>query len=136
MDAVKGKWGFYPCTYETYLKLKRIKKWYWETVYAAARYDRWHNKFPHNRKGAEPPKYCPFVGNRVWGSRGKNDLGNHIWGKIPNKIDQKLLDLFEQARMPVPAETDVKVFDSNQLQLIFDTYQKIENWFGESQKVA
>jgi len=135
MNAVKGRFGFHPCDYQTYLKLKQLKKRFWETVYASARYDRWHNKFPHNRKGAEPAKYCPLIGNRVFGSRGKNELGYQVWGKIPNKLDQKLLDLFEQARMPLP-EADVKVFDAHQLQIINETYQKVENWFSGEQKVA
>jgi len=38
--------------------------------------------------------------------------------------------------MPLSNEADVKVFDSNQLQIIFETYQKLDNWFLEFQKVA
>ena len=121
--AVKGRWGYHPCTYEVYLQLKYLKKKYWETVYAAARYNRWERKFPHNRKGPEPPKYCPFIGNRVWAWQ-KDDLGNSHWKFIASKEDQLLLDLFEEARMP-KEESEVKVFHESRLRTIGEIYEKV-----------
>ena len=29
MQPCKGRWGFHPCGYPLYLKLKRLHKWYW-----------------------------------------------------------------------------------------------------------
>jgi len=136
MKAVKGRFGWHPCDYETYLKLKVIKKRFWETVYAAARYERWHNKFPHNRKGKEPEKYCPLIGNRVWGWLPKDEFGYKKYGKIPSNMDQKLLDLFEQARRPLATEAEVTPFASSQMAIINDMFQKVESWFAENQKAA
>lgn len=133
MNAVKGRWGWYPCDYQTYLKLKEIKKRYWESVYADARYKRWERKLPKNRKGAEPPKPCPIVGIREWGWR--TDVnGNKSWGLVPSKRDQHLLDWFELARKPQANEADVKPFMNGQIDLINEIYEKLNA--GTSQKVA
>jgi hypothetical protein len=138
MNAVKGRWGFYPCEYETYLKLKRIKKRYWETVYAETRYNRWERKLPKNRKGPEPI-FCPLVGNRVWGWR----MGNipespypvRIPTRIANKTDQAFLDWFESARRPLDEDL-VKPFTKSQIDLINEAYDKIERWFTGSEAAA
>lgn len=49
-----SRWGFHPCDYETYLKLKKLKKLYWASVSANAKWHRWDRKQPQNRFYWEP----------------------------------------------------------------------------------
>ncbi len=45
----KGRWGYYPCDYQTYLMLKKIKKLWWKTLRQKATWTRWKRKIPKNR---------------------------------------------------------------------------------------
>lgn len=49
MSTVKGRWGFCPCEYETYRKLKRLCFLLLEAKRRQAAYHRWDAKHPHNR---------------------------------------------------------------------------------------
>jgi len=135
MNAIRGRWGWYSCDYQTYLKLKIIKKRYWETIYAAARYHRWERKLPKNRKGPEPPKPCPFIGEQIWGYKKKED-GTTVWAKQPNKRDQSLLEWLETARMPKATEAEIQPFMKSQFDIIEEVYNKVEDWFTEEKEVA
>src|SRR5579862_210432 len=42
-------WGFHPCDYATYRKLKLLNLVYERAVCLAHAWDRWHRKEPHNR---------------------------------------------------------------------------------------
>jgi hypothetical protein len=50
----RSRWGHHPCNYETYWKLRRLHKAYYEGLTLLARWRRWRAKRPHNRKGPEP----------------------------------------------------------------------------------
>src|SRR5262245_16124566 len=54
MTTFKSRWGFHPCDYPLYLKLKRIAKGYWQARRKVAAHQRWAGKKPHNRHGPEP----------------------------------------------------------------------------------
>jgi hypothetical protein len=45
----KSRWGYHPCDYETFMRLKKLHKWVWEQRYAYARWRRWSRKEPQNR---------------------------------------------------------------------------------------
>lgn len=45
----QGKYGFYPCEYETYLKLKELNKYVTKALQQSANWYRWVRKAPHNR---------------------------------------------------------------------------------------
>lgn len=45
----KGRWGFYPCSYETYRKLKELNKLYTKALHQLADWKRWYRKQPQNR---------------------------------------------------------------------------------------
>jgi hypothetical protein len=49
MKTFASRWGFHPCDYPTFLKLKRIHKVYWAGLKKIAAWQRWHRKLPHNR---------------------------------------------------------------------------------------
>ncbi|RDJ35063.1 MAG: hypothetical protein DWQ19_09515 [Crenarchaeota archaeon] len=118
-QAIKGRWGWHPCDYQTYLKLKKIKKWYWETIYARAKYHRWARKLPKNRNRPEPEKYCTLTGDRCWNSKTK-------------KTDESMLKWFELARRPKWVESEVVPFMDSQLEIINETYEKLELWFTKT----
>lgn len=48
-SIVQGKYGYYPCSYETYQKLKTLNKHFEKAQHQAACWDRWNNKQPQNR---------------------------------------------------------------------------------------
>lgn len=45
----QGRFGFHPCDYATFLKLKLLNKRYVEAQHQKASYNRWERKAPHNR---------------------------------------------------------------------------------------
>lgn len=50
----QSKWGWHPCDYETYQKLRVLNKFTYQNEGGAARWWRWARKAPHNRVGEEP----------------------------------------------------------------------------------
>lgn len=54
MTTYKSRWGFHPCNFETYRKLRRLHKAFWEGRRLLARYARWNAKLPKNRTQPEP----------------------------------------------------------------------------------
>lgn len=116
----EGKFGFYPCDYETFKKLKELKKAYWQTVYKLGAWFRWNAKLPENRvrtrrtKDAvgrvsgreivgpwEEPQFCPAFGKpagRHWNM--KTTVPQHL-------SDHGILNAFEFARMPKKTAEEV-----------------------------
>lgn len=45
----RSRWGFHPCDYATYRKLKLLNRVHERAVRLAHSWDRWHRKDPHNR---------------------------------------------------------------------------------------
>jgi hypothetical protein len=54
VTTYRSRWGFHPCNYATYLKLRRLHKAFWEGRRLLARWQRWSARLPQNRTGAEP----------------------------------------------------------------------------------
>lgn len=52
--SYRSRWGYHPCNFETYRKLRRLHKAYYEGLRLLARWKRWRAKKPHNRRGPEP----------------------------------------------------------------------------------
>jgi hypothetical protein len=50
----KSRWGYHPCDYILFRKLKRIHKGYWQARRKVAAHHRWSRKLSHNRIGREP----------------------------------------------------------------------------------
>ena len=69
----KSRFGFHTCSYDVYLKLKQLNKYYQDSQRLASKWFRWIRKSPHNRKGEEPkinPVFCKFApsGTVKWDS--------------------------------------------------------------------
>ncbi len=68
----KGKWGFYPCSREIYLKLKKINHRILQTKHKASAWHRWARKATHNRKGTEP-EICLIFSEKIDKDRSNSD---------------------------------------------------------------
>ena len=111
-SAFKSRWGYHPCDFATFAKLKLLHKRYWQTVYDFHRWHRWWRKEPLNRQGAEP-SYCPlFVAAMPWYKPVQID-GARGFKVYPKKVvDHGIVDLYRSARMPqgepvAPLDADV-----------------------------
>ena len=120
----ESRWGFHPCDHDTFLKLKFIKKCYFQTLHDKAVWERWERKHPDNRVirkwhrdadgrkigceivGPRPePKYCPYR------------LGSFF-------------DDCEHARMPLNKE-DVRPL-RHSVDKINQQYYQVKGWFDEN----
>ena len=127
--SFKSRWGFHPCNLELFLKLKRLHRWYWQTVYEFHRWHRWWRKEPQNRIGPEP-KFCPsFVEDKTWFKpvqiRGEN--GVKVYPKTV--VDHGIVDLYQAARMP--QVEPVPPFDAETLEKIETLHVKVATYFNE-----
>jgi hypothetical protein len=52
---VQGRWGWHAADYSTFREVKEYHRLLLRDLRATKRFDRWHAKLPHNRKGPEPP---------------------------------------------------------------------------------
>ncbi len=97
----QSRWGFHPCDYQTFRKLKLLIQVYLQTVRLAHAWQRWKRKDPHNRVmrrrirndkgqtiGYEPPvpmpepKICPVFSQKVFEKRKQRFLqGTYRQGK-------------------------------------------------------
>lgn len=99
----QGRWGYHPCDYELFLKLKSLHRWYWQTIYDFHRWHRWWRKEEQNRVGPEPRCWPLLVLNQTWYKpvRCHGVDGHKVYPKTVT--DQGIVDLYQQARMPQPA---------------------------------
>jgi hypothetical protein len=90
-----SRWGFHPCDYQTYRKLKFLNQIYLHALRLAHSWQRWHRKDPHNRvsrrrikndKGQTigydlrvplpEPRICPIFSQKVLEVRHVDKKGN------------------------------------------------------------
>ena len=98
--AHQSRWGYHPCSYETFAELKLLKKYHWRWIYAQAAWERWDRKHPDNR----------VIRQRV-----RNDEGQVIGyntsprpePKVGPYISEKVLADFDRARFPTDSPEDV-----------------------------
>jgi len=96
----KSRWGFHPCSYEDFRKIKLLHKHYWLAKIAEAAHERYYRKLPHNRVIRKMnkivlekpiPMPVPFF--------------PAIYEKI---LKKPIVPLYQQARHPQPTEDQVK----------------------------
>jgi len=130
MSSYKSKWGYHPTSFETFKKLKNLKKRYWQTVYAVARWRRW-NKKTVNKIGSEPI-YCPFFVEEKssWVKKiGKDgQTSTYLLPKTLN--DQGVLGAYENARIPVENSELVQLNQISEADINL-LFEKVEDWFGK-----
>ena len=48
-NAYQSRWGYHPCNYETFLRLKKLNGLYFKALKQQAEWHRWYRKEPQNR---------------------------------------------------------------------------------------
>jgi hypothetical protein len=113
--AHQGKYGFHPCNYEDFKKIKLLHKHYWIARKRAAAYERYLRKQPQNRlirkkdglALAKPlPMPQPFFPN--------------VYAQI---LKKPIVPLYQQARHPQPT--------SDQVKMLLISIIQVEEWLTE-----
>ena len=100
--AFESRWGYHPCPYDVYRKLKDLHRWYWFCVYDFHRWNRWQRKQPQNRVGPEPG-FCPlFVEDVPWYKPCRRGDDTHYKVYPKKLVDFDIVELYRRARMPSP----------------------------------
>jgi hypothetical protein len=115
-ESHKSRWGYHPCDYETFLKLKKLKKYYWMTVYRNAQWKRWNAKLPHNRV----IKRKGIVISQM--------IEPLVCSVMLSKNSERVLEDFENARMPQANPESVKPLRMP-LEWIDETLKKCEDCY-------
>ena len=111
INVFESRWGYHPCDYETFLKLKALHKAYWQAVYDYAKRIRWERKTV-NQQGVEPKINLHFV----------KRIG--FWGNVHSHVtDHGIREAYQLARMPISNSSKVKPILSKEQ--IEDLYNKI-----------
>jgi hypothetical protein len=106
----KSRWGYHPCDWNTFLKLKRLHKAYWEHIRKEAAFERWWAKQPQNQHGPEPRYISEFVRYVDCICRSTKE-GRQRY--IPNRDSHPIRALYLAARKPSP--TPVTPFSEYEL---------------------
>lgn len=127
--SYQSRWGYHPCEYELFLKIRRLHKWYWQTVYDFHRWHRWWRKEPQNRRGPEPA-FCPlFVEDKTWFKPVcvHDEPGCKVYPKTV--VDRDVVRLYQEARMPQAAP--VPPFDEETVRRIEQLDASISDYLAK-----
>jgi len=129
----QSRWGFHPCDYQTYRKLKFLNQVYLQAVRLAHAWARWKRKDPHNRVirrrirneqgdviGYEPsvplpePSICPVFAQKFVEKRHVDKKGNFSReGFMAEKVvtdGHWIPAAYATARKPVAEPSEVQPF--------------------------
>lgn len=138
----KSKRGYHPCDYDTFVKLKKLRSYFWRNVFKVAAWTRWNNKLPHNRVSFQwlRNEQGQKIGKKVLGPRSepkflalftKPDRMSYDFLVLANKLnDHGIEEAYQQARMPTKRE-DVKPLKLSGAQ-IDALLKQAEQWFAEN----
>lgn len=112
----RSRWGFHPCNYEEFLKLKEAHGLLYRAYRDVKRFIRWDDRLPHNRTGSRPSCPTAFI------STGYHRLDKHAFcgrGFVDCKVREgfsrnlylHMLHQYEKARRPVASPEDVEPLD-------------------------
>ena len=125
----QSRWGFHPCDYSLFLKLKYLHKWYWQTLYDFHRWHRWWRKQEQNRRGSEPI-YCPvFVKDEPWYKAVQFHGVDGVKVYPRTAVDFGIVSLYQTARSPQDAP--VAPFDVATVEQIEDLHSKVSAFAGD-----
>lgn len=88
----RSRWGFHPCDWAHFAKLKKLHALYWRATYASAAWRRWQAKLPKNRVHRN---YGPG-GRRAGGKAVETPWAEPVSFYVP---EYAVLD-YQSARMP------------------------------------
>ena len=124
-NSNKSRFGYHPCSYETFAKIKEIHKAYWKALKDFHRWNRWNRKQPQNRFGIEPKYNDLFVVNKTWMRvTTMSDGHDRIVLFSKTVVDYGIMELYRQARIPMPEP--VEMFSQEQLDTIEKVYSDLK----------
>jgi hypothetical protein len=149
----RSRWGFHPCDYQTYRKLKFLNQVYLQAIRLAHCWARWKRKDPHNRVircrirnekgqtiGYKPPlplpepKICSLFSQKVFEQRHMDKKGNFSReGFLEEKLVTDHLWIpvdYASARKPVADPAKVQPLHLTLAELE-ELYEKARRWLGE-----
>jgi hypothetical protein len=148
-----SRWGYHPCDYQTYRKLKLLHAVYQKAVRQAHAWRRWKRKDPHNRVlrrrirnslrqtiGHEPavpraePPLCPLFLQKISQKRYADKKGVHYPnGYLEEEVAINELGIaldYAQARKPVSSPNDVAGLQNTVAQ-ITSLYDQARDWLEQ-----
>ena len=127
-QSFRSRFGYHPCDWATFRKLKDLHRWYWQTVRDFHRWWRWQRKLPANRRGPEP-QHCPaFVLLRPW-RQWRKCHGMTAVREYPRRlVDRGVLGWYQAARRP--QNEPPRPWDELTLQEIDRLHTEAAAWFG------
>jgi hypothetical protein len=149
----QSRWGFHPCDYQTYRKLKFLNQVYLQAIRLAHAWERWYRKDPHNRVmrrrirnekgqtiGYEPPvslpepKICPVFSQKVFEKRFVDKKGKFSReGFMEEKVvvnDCWIAADYASARKPAAHQAAVQPLHHTQTELEA-LYEQARTWLEE-----
>jgi hypothetical protein len=149
----QSRWGFHPCDYQTYRKLKFLNQVYLQAVRLAHAWARWKRKDPHNRVirrrirneqgdviGYEPsvplpePRICPVFAQKLVEKRHVDKKGNFSReGFMEEKVvtdDRGISAEYASARTPVADPSGVQPLHHTVAELE-ELYEAARTWLEE-----
>lgn len=116
----RSRFGFHPCDYTLFLKLKYLRKHYWIAVRQFHTWHRWFRKEPQNRIGTEPKYSQAFVENVPWAKPVK--AGFKLYPRTVH--DHGVIELYQSAR--VPSREPVESFSPETFAAIEALFVKVQ----------
>lgn len=149
----QSRWGFHPCDYQTYRKLKLLNQVYRQAIRLAHAWARWKRKDPHNRVlrrrirnekgqtlGYEPPvprpepRICSIFSQKIIEIRHVDKKGNFSReGFSEKKVvtdDLRIPADYASARKPVANPAEVQPLHHTVAELE-ELYEKARTWREE-----
>ena len=149
----QSRWGFHPCDYSTYRKLKFLHHIYQKALRMARAWERWKRKDPHNRVmrrrirndkgqtiGYDPPVpltepcLCPIFSQKVLERRHVDKKGNVFReGFLDEKVvtdELGIVDDYGSARRPVKELGEVQPLRVS-LDTIDSLCEQAQHWLEE-----
>lgn len=129
----KSRFGFHPCSYETYRKLKRLNFLVYMSRRQDAAWERWHRKKPENRviKRRLPAAYDEQ--NKCWIRQAYEIIGPRpepITCIIGSFLATKIEEDYRRSRQPVGSESVVPKLALNTT-CIAEAEAILESWYAQ-----
>ncbi len=127
----ESRWGYHPVSQETFLKLKELHKWYYETLKDLGCWVRWDRKTVYQH-GPEP-KYCPaFVEDRAEWRDHIDEQGNYSCRYYPKtRVDRGIREAYHEARMPKATPEEVEPLEISEEE-IDHLHAEVSAWFDNN----
>jgi len=123
-NELKSRWGYHPCDYETFQKLRVIKKYYYKNLHVIAERDRWLDKEPQNRVRKHRKTVYHQEQAHTTVTRVPWPESVPMWELDNARFAVELCNL---ARIPQPKP--IQVYNTIQLVVIFNLYKAVCDFY-------